>query len=334
MKVAVFSTKPFERDPLASALAPRHEPRFLEPGLHAATAPLASGCSAVCAFVNDRLDAPCLDALAALNIRHVALRSAGFNNVDLPAAQRHGITVARVPAYSPHAVAEHAAALLLTLNRKTHRAFNRVREQNFALDGLVGFDLHAKSAGVVGTGKIGARFARIMLGFGCRVLASDPAPDPELLRLGVEYLPLRDLLAASDIVSLHCPLTPATRHLIDAKALAAMKPSAVLINTGRGALVDTRALIAALKQGRPAAVGLDVYEEEADLFFRDLSGEILQDDVFARLMTFPNVLITAHQGFLTREALANIAATTADNLDGFERGSPPEPNLVTPSLFA
>lgn len=328
MNAAVFSTKPFERESLTHAAGKAHRLTFLEPKLDASTASLAAGCHAVVAFVNDRLDAPCLAELAKHGVKHIALRSAGFNNVDLAAATKLGFTVARVPAYSPYAVAEHAIALLLTLNRKTHRAYNRVREQNFALDGLMGFDLHGKVAGVVGTGKIGRCVVAILKGFGCNVLAFDPTPHPECIARGVRYVELPTLLAESDVVTLHCPLTPATKHMIDRRALAAMKPGAYLINTGRGALIDTADLITALKSGRLGAVGLDVYEEEADLFFRDLSMTPIQDDIFARLMTFPNVLITGHQGFFTREALANIADTTAANLTGFETGNVPTDNLV------
>ncbi|MBX3402336.1 MAG: 2-hydroxyacid dehydrogenase [Phycisphaeraceae bacterium] len=333
MRIAFFSAKAFEHEPFSAAAADRHELVFLPQRLDASTAPAAAGCTGVCAFVNDRLDAPCLESLAAAGVRLVALRSAGFNHVDVDAATRLGLTVARVPAYSPHAVAEHTVALMLCLNRRIHRAYNRVREHNFALDGLMGFDLFGKTAGVVGTGKIGQCVVRIMRGFGCRVLAFDPSPCNECRELGAEYVPLAALLAESDIVTLHCPLTPATRHLINDAALRAMRPGAMLINTGRGALIDTRALIAALKSQRLGAVGLDVYEEEADLFFRDLSEEVLHDDVFARLLTFPNVLITAHQGFFTREAMANIAQTTLANADGFEAGAIDPANLVTPALF-
>lgn len=334
MRTAFFSAKPFEREPMHAAAGGRHELVFLPQRLDASTAPAAAGSTAVCAFVNDQLDAPCLSALAGLGVRLIALRSAGFNHVDVETASRLGLAVARVPAYSPHAVAEHTVAMMLCLNRKLHRAFNRVREHNFALDGLMGFDLFGKTVGIIGTGKIGQCVARIMRGFGCRVLASDPFPSAEMRALGADYVALPDLLTRSHIITLHCPLNPDTRHLIDAAALAAMQPGAMLLNTGRGALIDTRALIQALKSGRLGAVGLDVYEEEADLFFRDLSEEVLQDDIFARLLTFPNVLITAHQGFFTREAVDNIAQTTIANLDGFAAGAVPPSNLVTPALFA
>lgn len=324
MRVAVFSTRPYDRHFLQRAnAAGRHELRFLDAALDATTAVAADGAEAVCAFVNDRLDAEVLGQLQRSGVRLAALRSAGFNHVDLAAAAALGVAVARVPEYSPHAVAEHTVALLLALNRKIHRAFNRVREGNFALEGLLGFDLHGRTVGIVGTGKIGECFARIMAGFGCRLLAHDPKPNPDCLALGARYVALDELLAGSDVISLHCPLTPATRHLVDTRALAVVKPGAVLLNTSRGAVVDTRAVIAALKSGRLGGLGLDVYEEEADLFFRDLSAEVLHDDVFARLLTFPNVLVTGHQAFFTEDALTAIAETTIANLDAFEHDGRP-----------
>ena len=273
------------------------------------------GAQAVCVFVNDRLDAPCLEQLHQAGVRLVALRCAGFNNVDLAAAQALGLVITRVPAYSPHAVAEHAIALLLALNRKLHRAYNRVREHNFSLSGLVGFDVHGKTVGVVGTGKIGKIAAQIFRGFGTEVLAYDPQPAPEWAAShGVRYTEFDALLAASDIVSLHLPLSPQTRHLLNAETFARLKPGAFLVNTSRGKLVDTTALIEALKSGRLGGVAMDVYEEEEGIFFEDLSGEILQDDELSRLLTFPNVLITAHQAFLTSEALNEIARVTTENL--------------------
>jgi D-lactate dehydrogenase len=281
---------------------------------------LAEGCEAACLFVNDRADAAALEALAAGGVRLLALRSAGYNHVDLVAAKRLGIAVGRVPAYSPEAVAEHAAALILALNRRICRAHARVREGNFALDGLLGFDLHGKTVGVVGTGQIGLAFARIMRGFGCAVLAFDPCPSDAAAGIGVRYVAMEELLAASDIVSLHCPLTEATRHLIDAAALARMKPGAMLVNTSRGAILDTRAVIGALKSGRLGYLALDVYEEEGPLFFEDRSATAIADDVFARLLTFPNVLITGHQAFFTAEAMRAIAEVTAENLESFARG--------------
>jgi D-lactate dehydrogenase len=266
-------------------------------------------------------------------VRAVALRCAGFNNVDLAAAERLGIAVVRVPAYSPHAVAEHTFALILALDRKIHRAYNRVREGNFSLDGLLGFNLHGRTVGLVGTGRIGALVARIATGFGCRLLGADPVPDPECERLGLRYVPLETLLAESDIVSLHCPLRPETRHLIGPDTIARMRDGVMLINTSRGAVVDTRAVIAGLKSGRIGALGLDVYEEEAHYFFEDLSERAIDDDVLARLLTFPNVLITGHQGFFTREAMSAIAETTLDNLSALERGEQP-PALVTRASVA
>lgn len=320
MHVAVFSTKPYDREFLDAANAGAgHRLDYAEVHLSAATAVLASDADAVCAFVNDHLDAAVLEALAGRGVRLVALRCAGFNNVDLAAARDLGMTVARVPAYSPHAVAEHTVAMILTLNRNIHRAYNRVREGNFALDGLLGFDLHGKTVGIVGTGKIGEVVARILAGFGCRLLAHDPYPNPACLAAGAAYVPVADLFARSDIVTLHCPLTPETFHLVDAEALSAAKPGFMLVNTSRGAIIDTRAAIEALKDGTIGNLALDVYEEEADLFFEDLSGRVLKDDVFARLLTFPNVLITGHQAFFTREALAGIAGTTIANLTAFER---------------
>ena len=259
----------------------------------------------------------------------MALRSAGFNHVDLEAAAALGIVVGRVPEYSPYAVAEHTVALLLALNRHLYRAYARVREGNFALEGLLGFDLHGRTIGVIGTGKIGECFARIMAGFGCRLLGFDPQPNPACVALGMRYVALPEMLAASDVISLHCPLTPQTRHLINADALARMKHGAMLLNTSRGAVVDTPAVVGALKAGTLGSLGLDVYEEEADLFFRDLSGEVLHDDVFARLLTFPNVLITGHQAFFTEEAMMAIAATTLANIDAFEdHGQPLHPVSV------
>ena len=318
MRVAVYSTKPYDRRFLEAANAEAaHDLVFLEARLTAHTVAAAAAAQAVCVFVNDELHAGVLEALHAQGVRLVALRCAGFNNVDLAAAKTLGITVCRVPEYSPYAVAEHTVALILALNRKTHRAYARVREGNFALDGLLGFDLHGKCVGVVGTGKIGAAFMRIMAGFGCKLLAHDPLPNPACTALGARYVSVPELLTASDIVSLHCPLTPATRRLIDGEAVRAMKRGAMLINTSRGAVVDTLALIEGLKTGAIGSLGLDVYEEEADLFFENLSDQVLHDDVFARLLTFPNVLITSHQAFFTTEALSAIAATTLANAASF-----------------
>ena len=331
MRIAVFSTRSHDREFLEAAnaeLEAGHELVFLEPRLLPQTVSLGFGFEAICAFVNDQLDGPVLRELAEHGTRHVLLRSAGFNHVNLEAAEELGVHIARVPAYSPASVAEHTVALILGLNRKTHRAYQRVREGNFALQGLLGFDLQGRCVGVVGTGKIGQAFARIMLGFGCEVLASDPDPDPECESMGVTYLAHEELLERADIVSLHCPLTPQTHHFIDDAALERMRPGAMLINTSRGALVDTRAVISALKRGQLGALGLDVYEEEGDMFFQDLSDEVLQDDVFARLLTFPNVLITAHQAFFTRDALERIAQTTVQNAAALGRGELDQAHLV------
>jgi D-lactate dehydrogenase len=321
VKIAVFSTKPYDRQALDSANRWGHDLTYFEARLTPDTAPLARGFETVCPFVNDQLSSDVIEMLAADGLRLLALRSAGFNHVDLAAAERMNVTVARVPAYSPYAVAEHAVGLILTLNRKLHRAYIRVREGNFALEGLLGFDMHGKCVGVVGTGKIGAVFARIMCGFGCTVLAHDLQQAEDVLELGVRYVTLDELFRSADIIALHLPLMPATHHLIDAAAIARMKGGVMLINTSRGGLVDTRAVIDGLKSGKVGALGLDVYEEEADLFFEDLSSSVIQDDVFARLLTFPNVLITGHQGFFTREALTNIAETTLANVTSFEQGS-------------
>lgn len=324
MRVAVFSTKPYDRTFLDGANGDgRHDLRYLDVHLTADTAPLAGEAEAVCAFVNDTLDRPALERLAAGGTRLIALRCAGFNQVDLAAAQDLGLAVARVPAYSPHAVAEHTMALILTLNRKTHRAYNRVREGNFSLDGLMGVDLCGKTAGVVGTGKTGEILCRILLGFGCRLLAHDPKPNPACQEMGVRYVPLETLFGTADVVSLHCPLTPQTHHLVNSTLLAGAKRGLMLINTSRGAVVDTQAVIRGLKDGTIGSLGLDVYEEEGDLFFEDLSGRIIGDDVFARLLTFPNVVITGHQAFFTREALTAIAETTLANITAFaETGTP------------
>ena len=323
MRATVFSTHSFDRQFLDEAnVASEHDLHYLEARLTPATTALARDCPVVCAFVNDQLDAPVLTALAAGGARMVALRSAGFNHIDLNKARELRLTVSRVPAYSPHAVAEHAIALILALDRKIHRAYSRVRDGNFALDGLLGFDLYGRTVGIVGTGKIGTVVARILVGFGCRVIAYDVSTNAECEALGVEYLRLDDLWAQSDIITLHTPLTPQTRHLVDATAIGRMKTGVMIINTGRGALVDTRSLISGLKSGRIGYLGLDVYEEEEALFFEDLSSHVIQDDVFARLLTFPNVIVTAHQGFFTREALRAIAKTTIDNISAFEQGRP------------
>jgi D-lactate dehydrogenase len=323
MRVIFFSSQTYDRDSfLALSGASDLELHFQPARLNLDTAPLAHRHEVLCAFINDDLSAPVLEELAAGGTRLIALRSAGYNHVDLDAAARLGLCVVRVPAYSPHTVAEHAVALVLALNRRLHRAYNRTREGDFSLHGLTGFDLVGKTVGVVGTGQIGATFARIMAGFGCQLLAYDPFPNPELLALGARYLSLPELLAQSRIISLHCPLTAETHHLINRDSLAHLQPGAMLINTGRGGLVDTPALIDALKDGQLGYLGLDVYEEEAQVFFEDRSDLPLQDDVLARLLTFPNVIITAHQAFLTHEALAAIATTTLDNIAAWSAGTP------------
>lgn len=321
MTVAVFSTKPHDREYLDLFNHNQHALTYFDSALNADTTNLTVGFNAVCVFVNDVIDAPTIEKLAHNGIKIIALRCAGFNNIDLLAAKNHGIKVVRVPAYSPEAVAEHAVALILTLNRKTHKAYNRVRESNFSLENLVGFDLHGKTVGVVGTGKIGAAFCKIMLGFGCKVLAFDVVKSDLLTQQGVDYQPLSDVLAQADILSLHCPLTPDTAHLINEKTLSTMKRGVMLINTSRGGLIDTTAVIDALKTAQLGYLGIDVYEQEAQLFFKDLSESLIEDDVIQRLLTFHNVLITPHQGFFTKEALTQIATTTLKNLTDFERGN-------------
>jgi len=320
MRTAVFSTKSYDRHFLAPlAKQAGHELIFLEPRLVPETAILAQGAEAVCAFVNDQLSAPVLERLAAGGTKYLALRSAGYNHVDLEAAERLGFRVGRVPAYSPFAVAEHTVGMMLTLNRKFHKAFNRVREGNFSLEQLLGFDMHGKTVGIIGTGQIGAVVAKILVGFGCEALFYDVRENQACRDLG-RYVSLDELLRKSDIITLHCPLTPDTHHLIDHAAVEKMKHGVMLINTSRGALVDTQAVIAGLKSTKIGYLGLDVYEEEADLFFQDLSDTIIQDDQFTRLLTFPNVLVTAHQAFFTRTAMEQIAKVTVDNLTCFERG--------------
>lgn len=321
MKVAFFSAKPYERPLFEEAAGEAaRDFTFFEPRLTPDTAPLARDFEAVCIFVNDEAGAPVLKQLARGGVKLLALRAAGFNNVDLRAAEANGITVVRVPAYSPFAPAEHAVALMLSLNRKIFKAYNRVREGNFALDGLMGFDMHGKTAGIAGTGKIGAVVACILRGFGCRLLAYDVQKNPRVEELGAEYVAMPRLLAESDIITLHVPLTPQTHHMINGVAVDQMKRGAMLINTSRGGLVDTPAVIDGLKTGQIGALGLDVYEEEEGLFFEDLSGAVLQDDTFARLLTFPNVVVTSHQGFFTREAIQGIVRTTLDNLREFQAG--------------
>jgi D-lactate dehydrogenase len=333
MRIVFFSTKSYDRHSFTEAnQAPAHDIEFLEPRLDAVTAPLAAGWPVVCAFVNDRLDAATLGVLATGGTRLVALRCAGFNNVDLPAAAALGLAVVRVPAYSPYAVSEFTIGLMLALDRKIHRAWARVRENNFALDGLMGLGLHGRVAGVVGTGRIGALVARALrLGFGCEVLATDRFEDAGLIQAGIRYVPAARLLAEADIVTLHCPLTPETHHLVNAASIARARPGFQLINTSRGALVDADAVVDGLKSGQIGGVALDVYEQEGDLFFEDLSNEIIQDDVFQRLLTFPNVLVTGHQAFLTRPALRAIAETTLRSVADFAGGLPLENRVMPPT---
>lgn len=319
MKIAFFSTKPYDKD-FFEKHNQKHELTFYEVALNETSVRLAEGNDAICVFVNDKVNASVIEKLTQLGIKLIALRCAGFNNVDLEAAQKANIGVVRVPAYSPHAVAEHALALIMTLNRKTHKAYNRVREGNFSLEKLIGFDLFQKTVGVIGTGKIGEAFARIMLGFGCKVLAYDVFPNQSLIDSGVNYASLDEVFRESDILSLHCPLTDKTLHLINENSITKMKTGVMLINTSRGALVDTQAVIEGLKSKKIGYLGLDVYEQESNIFFNDLSEEILVDDTLARLMTFPNVLITSHQGFLTEEALTQIAIVTLNNIADFEQG--------------
>jgi D-lactate dehydrogenase len=315
MKVAVFSARPFDRRFLDAANGGQHELVYFDTRLDCSSAALAEGCEAVSCFVNDVLDGAALQVLARGRVRLVALRCTGFNNVDLESARTLGIAVARVPAYSPQAVAEHTVALMLSLNRNVHRAYARVREGDF--------DMCGRTVGIVGTGQIGMALARILHGFGCKLLAVDPAPGDELVSLGGRYVALGELLRESDIVSLHCPLVPETRHLIDRAAVGQMKPGAMLLNTSRGAVVDTQAVIAGLKTGQIGRLGLDVYEEEAGMFFDDHSDQLLLDDVFARLLTFPNVLITGHQAFFTEDALRAIAETTIANITAFAGSGEP-----------
>lgn len=319
MKVAVFSTKAYDESNLSAANNSEYELElsFFETKLNAATAGLTQGFDAICCFVNDSIDADVVEILANNRVKMIAMRCAGFNNVDIEACKEHEIVIARVPEYSPFAVAEHAVALILDLNRNIHRAFFRIRENDYSLDGLQGFDLHGKTVAAVGGGKIGIAFINIMKGFGCRVLCYDPNPGEALRASGAELVDLETVWAESDIISLHCPLIDKTHHIINSDTLSQMKPGVMIINTSRGGLIETRAVIQALKDGRIGHLGLDVYEEEANLFFEDNSNQVLQDDVFARLTTFNNVVITGHQAFFTSEALQAIAETTINNLRSF-----------------
>lgn len=322
MKITFFSAKPYDKVFFTELNAsPYFEFEFFEThlGPHIVNA-VTNNTFAVCVFVNDKLTDEVITTLAAKGVKLIALRCAGFNNVDLESAKRNKISVCRVPAYSPEAVAEHAVAMLLTLNRKTHKAYNRVREQNFSLNGLLGFNLHGKTIGVIGTGKIGKAFAKIMLGFGCCILAYDLYPDNELRASGAEYVSFQEVLKTADVISLHCPLTPENHYLISAATIEQMKPGVTIINTSRGGLINTNDMIAALKSGHVAYFGLDVYEQEEKLFFRDLSAAIIEDDKIQRLMSFPNVLVTGHQAFFTREALTQIAAITLNSIRAVYEG--------------
>jgi len=332
MKVAFFSTKGYDRQYFEPANGGRHEIHFLEPTLNEDTQVLACDMDCICLFVNDKLDASLIRSVAEKGVGLIALRCAGFNNIDIEAAIDAGMKIVRVPAYSPHAVAEHAVSLIMTLNRKTHKAYNRVREGNFSLDRLTGFDMYGRTVGVIGTGQIGRVFAEIMQGFGCKVLAYDLYKNEALEQSGVEYVSIEELLPQCDIVSLHTPLTPDTHHLINEQTLKIMKSGAMLINTSRGALVNTHAAIDALKSRKLGYLGIDVYEQEDQLFFRDLSEQVIEDDIIVRLMTFPNVLITAHQAFFTENALQQIAETTIQNISDFEQGKPLK-NEVTKKMI-
>ncbi len=322
MKVAVFSTKSYDREYLDEANGTsEHDLVYFETSLKPRTTKLAEHFDAVCVFVNDILSKEVLESLASLKVKAIVLRCAGFNNVELETACRLGLKVLRVPAYSPNAVAEHAVALIMTLNRKTHKAYNRVREGNFSIERLMGFELYGKTVGVIGTGRIGASFARIMQGFGSKVVAYDVYPSPALVEAGVDYLTLEEVFRKSDIISLHCPLTPETNRMINKNTLGIMKKGAMLINTSRGKLIDSEAAIEALKEGQLGYLGIDVYEQEEKLFFKDLSEIVILDDKISRLMTFPNVLVTAHQAYFTDNALTQIAQTTIQNLTDLENGN-------------
>lgn len=324
MKIAFFSTQPYDRMFFnRENQDERFTYQFYETHLGPHIVQAVNDVDAVCVFVNDRVNREVIEVLASRGVKIIALRCAGFNNVDLDAAREFGIAVCRVPAYSPEAVAEHAMALLLTLNRKTHKAYNRVREQNFSLNGLLGFNLHGKTIGVVGTGKIGKAFCRVAKGFGCKLLAFDIYEDEQLKEMGVSYVDMDTLYRSSDIISLHCPLTPENKHMINNTSIQQMKDGVVVLNTSRGALIDTSAVIDALKIRKIGGLALDVYEQEEKLFFKDLSGTIIEDDTIQRLMSFPNVLVTAHQAFFTEEALTQIAGTTLRNIEGLLLGHEP-----------
>lgn len=328
-RVALFSSKAYDKDVFESIALNKHiEVSHIEARLEVKTASLAQGFNTVCVFVNDDVNADVIGLLAMAGVKHVALRCAGYNNVDIESCRRLGISVSHVPAYSPQAVAEHAMALILTLNRRMHKAYNRVKEGNFDLNGLLGFTLHNKTMGVIGTGNIGAAFINIAKGFGCNIVCYDPYPNQELTCETVRYTGLTEIFKCSDIISLHCPLTPENRHLVNPESIGQMKDGVMLINTSRGGLIDTGALIHGLKTQKIGYVGLDVYEMESELFFRDRSCEVIQDDLFQRLSTFHNVLITGHQGFFTKEAITEIAEVTLSNIEGFWQNTPKQPRFL------
>jgi D-lactate dehydrogenase len=329
MKTAVFSTKVYDKDYLEKANEGRHELAFFESTLRPSTVRLAEGYDSVCAFVNDNLSKEVIEGLARLGIKLIVLRCAGFNNIDIETTAKNNILVLRVPAYSPHAVAEHAVALIMTLSRKTHKAYNRVRDGNFSLERLIGYDLYGKTVGIIGTGRIGAVLATIMMGFGCKIIAFDRYENKDLVSKGVKYMSQDEVFAHADIISLHCPLTPESHHMINAQTLSQMKRGVMLINTSRGKLIDTEAAIESLKDSHLGYLGIDVYEQEEKIFFKDLSEVVIRDDKISRLVNFPNVLITAHQAFLTDTALTQIAFTTIENLNNFENETIEQSNVVT-----
>ena len=321
MKIAVFSTKSYDKVYFEKNQGKhKHTFTYFETALNVDTTNLAMGYEGICVFVNDKIDKETIENLSKNGVKLIALRCAGFNNVDLKAAQEKNIKVVRVPAYSPQAVAEHAVAIILTLNRKTHKVYNRVRESNFSLENLTGFNLHGKTVGVIGTGQIGVAFCKIMIGFGCKIIAYDIQKSEDIISQGVEYQKLNEVLKNSDIISLHCPLTSKTNHIFNKSTFSKMKDGVMLINTSRGALIKTKDAVEALKNGKIGYLGIDVYEQEEHLFFEDLSESIIQDDLIQRLISFPNVLITPHQGFFTEEALTQIAVTTLKNISDFEEG--------------
>ncbi len=331
MKIACFSTKNYDKDSFDRFLPEtNHSFSYFEAKLDKDTVSLAEGHDGICTFVNDPIDAGIMRKLQHMGVKLIALRCAGYNQIDLKAASEHGLKIVRVPAYSPEAVAEHAFALILTLSRKTHKAYNRVRENNFSLEGLTGVNIHGKTVGVIGTGAIGRAFCRIAKGFGCTILAHDIFENEEMKQLGVTYLPIDEVLSKSHIISLHCPLTPETHHLINSESIDRMQNGVALINTSRGALIETKAVIRALKNKKIGYLGIDVYEQEENIFFKNLSEEIMLDEQISRLMTFPNVLVTGHQAFLTKEALEQISKTTLGNISAFEKGE----NLLNEIKFA